>query len=201
MLILTSNGLSSDALLTETRKFIAGKEKAVIITTASVGYKEKDWHMPRLTAELMSLGLSVDTFDFDRQVAPDLLDYDVVEILGGNPFYLLSHLQIEENKAILQQIAETKVLIGISAGTLVLQQNIQLVAQFSPKMNEDVGLTDLTGLALTDLEILPHYHRYMDRFEGLEERAKAYERANNCAVTRLDDGEAVFMVDEQIYRI
>ena len=201
MLILTSNGLSSDALLTETRKFIAGKEKAVIITTASVGYKENDWHIPRLTAELMSLGLSVDTFDFDRQDAPDLLDYDVVEILDGNPFYLLSHLQIEENNAILQLIAAEKVLIGISAGTLVLQQNIQLVAQFSPEMNEDVGLTDLTGLALTDLEILPHYHRYMDRFEGLEERAKAYERANNCTVTLLDDGEAVFMVDEQIYRI
>jgi dipeptidase E len=201
MIILTSNGLSSDTLLAEVRNFTAKLKKAVIITTASVGYKEKDWHMPRLTVELESLGLSVDTFNFDHQDAPDLLDFDVIEILGGNPFYLLSHLQIEENKAILQQIAETKVLIGISAGTLVLQQNIQLVAQFSPEMNEDVGLTDLTGLALTDLEILPHYHRYMDRFENLEEQARAYERANNCTVTRLDDGEAIFIVDDQIYRI
>lgn len=56
MLILTSNGLSSPALLDETRKYISvSMKKAVLITTASVGYKEKDWHIPRLKNELESL--------------------------------------------------------------------------------------------------------------------------------------------------
>lgn len=52
MIILTSNGLSSDKLLNETRKYTNSNAKAAIITTASVGYKEKDWHIPRLTEEL-----------------------------------------------------------------------------------------------------------------------------------------------------
>lgn len=201
MIILTSNGLSSDALLNEARKYTANKGKAVIITTASLGYKEKDWHIPRLTTELESLGLSVDYFDFDSQDAQALLAYDVIEILGGNPFYLLKQLQIEENKAVIRKIAKEKVLIGISAGTLVLQRNINLVAQFSPEMNNEVGLTDFSGLGLTDLEILPHYHRYMSRFDHFADTAQQYEKANDCSITRLDDGEAIFINRDQIYKV
>ncbi len=201
MIILTSNGLSSDALLREAGKFVIAQGKAVIITTASLGYKEKDWHIPRLTKELEQLGLSVAYFDFDFEDAEALLSYDVVEILGGNPFYLIKHLKQAENSAVIQKIAEEKVLIGISAGTLVLQRNIRLVAQYSPEMNEEVGLTDLSGLGLTDLEILPHYHRYMERFERFEELAQQYEKDNGCKILRLDDGEAIFIHQDQIYQI
>ncbi len=42
MIILTSNGLSSKELLESTREKIKNCAKAVIVTTASVGYKEKD---------------------------------------------------------------------------------------------------------------------------------------------------------------
>ena len=201
MIILTSNGLSSTALLREAGKFVPAQGKAVIITTASLGYKEKDWHIPRLTKELGQLGLSIAYFDFDFEDAETLLSYDVVEILGGNPFHLLKHLQLEKNKAAIQKIAEEKVLIGISAGTLVLQRNIRLVAQYSPEMNEEIGLTDLSGLGLTDLEILPHYHRYMERFERFEELAQQYEKDNGCDILRLDDGEAIFIHHDQVYKV
>jgi len=201
MIILTSNGLSSDVLINETGKFVSENGKAVIITTASLGYKDKDWHIPRLTQELEKLGQSVDYFDFDFQDAKLLLSYDVVEILGGNPFHLLTHLQLEENNAVIRKIVDEKVLIGISAGTLVLQKNINLVAQFNPEMNDEIGLTDLTGLALTDFDILPHYQRFLSRYEQLEERVQQYEKANNCTVTRLDDGEGIFIYDNRFYRV
>ena len=201
MIILTSNGLSSDELVEEVRKFVPEKGKAVIITTASLGYKEKDWHIPRLTGELERLGLSAAYFDFDFQEAKLLLDYDVVEILGGNPFHLLKHLQKEQNRTVIQKIAGEKVLIGISAGTLVLQKNIKLVAQFNPEMNDEVGLTDLNGLALTDLDIIPHYQRFLSQYEGLEERIRQYEKANDCIITRLDDGEGIIIASDQTYQI
>lgn len=201
MIILTSNGLSSGALIREARKFIPEHGKAVIITTASLGYKEKDWHLPRLTSELESLGLSVDTFDFDFQEAQLLESYNVAEILGGNPFHLLKHLHIEENKRVISTIAEEKVLIGISAGTLVLQKDINLVAQFEPEMNAKIGLKDLCGLALTQFEILPHYQRFISQYEGLEERIHHYEQVNNCTITRLDDGEGIFIADDRFYQV
>ena len=200
MIILTSNGLSSDALINEARQYVPQGGKAVIITTASLGYKEKDWHIPRLTGELESLGLSVAYFDFDFQEAKRLLDYDVVEILGGNPFHLLKHLQLEQNKTVIQKITAEKVLIGISAGTLVLQKNIHLVAQFNPEMNDEIGLTDLNGLALTDFDILPHYQRFLSQYEGLEGRVRQYEKANDCTITHLDDGEGIFIHHNQSYK-
>ena len=201
MIILTSNGLSSDALISETGKFVTDHGKAVIITTASLGYKEKDWHIPRLTQELEELGQSVAYFDFDFQDANLLLDYDVVEILGGNPFHLLKHLQREENQSVIRKIAEEKVLIGISAGTLVLQKDINLVAQFEPEMNAEIGLMDLTGLALTDLEILPHYQRFLTQYKDLDARIKQYEKDNKCSVIRLNDGEAIFIHQGHTHKV
>lgn len=201
MIILTSNGLSSDKLLNETKKFILPNMKAAIVTTASVGYKEKDWHIPRLTSELQQIGLTTNYFDFEFEDSHLLLQYDVVEIIGGNPFYLLNQLRLHDAKAVLCEIAKNKVLIGISGGSAVLQKSIRLIAQYSPEMNEGVQLNDLEGLALTDIEILPHYQRFLSRFDRFEERAQEYEQNNNCSVIRLNDGEGVFIFDTTSYKV
>lgn len=193
MIILTSNGLSSKELLESTRKRIKNCSKAVIVTTASVGYKEKDKHIPKLISELRSLNLSVDFFDFDIDNPNVLLNYDVVEINGGNPFYLLKSMKLSHCKDILQEIADARVLIGISAGAIVLQNNIDLIAQYSPEMNDEVLLSDFSGLSITEQQILPHYSRFLDRFENFEDRAKQFETEHNCNIIRLNDGHGVFV--------
>lgn len=193
MLILTSNGLSSDNIITKLKPITKYLSKAVVVTTASVGYKEKDWHIPRLTEELSSLGLTVDFFDFDNQSPEILLNYDVVEINGGNPFYLLDAMKKSNCRALLKGVADYKILIGISAGSVVLQKDINLVAQYSPEMNDNIGLTDWTGLHLTEIEILPHFSRFISRFQNFEERAKEYEAKEQRNVIRLNDGQAVFI--------
>lgn len=205
MIMLTSDGLSSEKILDilkERKKYIPFST-AVIITTASFPYKEKDYHIPRITAELESLGLTVDYFDFDTDKPEKLLDYDVVEINGGNPFYLLKAIKTAKAEEILKKISMEKILIGISAGALVLQRNIDFIASLTPEMNDEVGLTDLTGVDLISyFEIFPHYSRYLNRFEGLEDKIKEHEKANNCEVYRRDDGEAViFTYPEELERI
>lgn len=190
MIILTSNGLSSDILMDKVKGLLKDSKTAVIITTASE-YKEKDWHIPRITGELESLGLTVEFFDFDCDDSGQLLKYDVVEILGGNPFYLLNAMKKSNCGDILKRVSEERVLIGISAGSIVLQVDIKLVAEYSPEMNEGVGLVDLTGLSLTGIQLLPHYDRFLTRYECFEERAKEFEDKYNCIVYRINDGEAV----------
>jgi len=194
MLILTSNGLSSPEIIDKLRPLLPTRSKAVFVTTASAGYKENDWNIPRLKEELFSLGISdVEYFDFDSQ-APDLLSqYDVIEIIGGNPFYLLNSMKKAGCEALLKELSETKILIGVSAGALVLQNNINLIAKYSPEMNENVNLSDFTGFSLTNIEILPHYSRFLSRFDRFEETAKEYEVAENRTVIRIDDGQAVFI--------
>lgn len=193
MLILTSSGLSSDSLIEEMKKRCISLKKAVIVTTASVEYKEKDRHIPRLVEELKSLGLDVDYFDFDFQDPKLLLEYDVIEINGGNPFYLLKSIKQSNCRSILQKLVDEKSVIGISAGSIVMQNNIVLIAQYSPEMNEGINLLDLTGLGFSNVEILPHYDRFLNRFEKFEERAREYEIANRCKVIRINDGQGVII--------
>jgi dipeptidase E len=191
MLLLTSNGLSSDQLIARMKDICCPMTRAAIVTTASVGYKENDWHIPRLTGELQQLGLGVDYFDFDVQRPDRLLEYDVVEFIGGNPFYLLDSMRRVGAREILKTLANERVIIGISAGSIIMQQSIALVAQFSPELNKGINLTDLSGFGLTQIEILPHYSKYLSKFERFEERAQKYEAANNINLIRINDGQGV----------
>lgn len=200
MLILTSNGLSSRLLLEETARRIRGKS-AALITTASLGYKEKDWNVPRLTEELRTLGLSAECVDLDEEPPENLLSFDVIELMGGNPFYLLKRMKETDCVPVLQTLAAEKTVIGVSAGSLVLQASIELAAGFTPEMNRGVGLSGLSGLGLTQLEIFPHYHKFLPRFDRLEERIKEYESRKGSAVIRLDDGQGIFEDDENCYLI
>ncbi len=200
MILLTSNGLSSQNLLNCVSEYSTNMRSAVMVTTASVGYKERDRNIPRLSEELDYLGLSVDFFDFDTDEPCKLLQYDLVEIIGGNPFYLLNSIRNSKSVKILNLVSKEKFLVGISAGSLVLQQNIDLIAEYSPEMNEEVGLRDFTGLGIVNIEILPHYHRFLNVFERFEERARYYEIKNNQSVIRIDDGQGV-LVEKEKYHI
>lgn len=193
VLILTSNGLSSELLMKSIKPLFANLSKAVIVTTASVEYKDNDWHIPRLKEELHTLGLSVNYFDFDCDAPQGLLQYDVIEIIGGNPFYLLKSMKKSNCGGVLNELSKSKILIGISAGSLVLQNNINLIAQYSPEMNQGVNLTDLTGFHLTDIEILPHYSKFLSRFDRFEERAKEYEEKEKRKIVRLNDGQGILI--------
>lgn len=92
MIVLTSNGLSSHQLINAMRTRInAGK--AALVVTADNEFKEKNHHVERLTNELALLGLQVECFDFDYQSPTELRTYDVVEMIGGNPYYLLHSIR------------------------------------------------------------------------------------------------------------
>jgi len=201
MILLTSNGLSSPELIGETARHVRANGKAAIITTASVGYKERDWNIPRLVQELDQLEISSACFDVEFEDPELLLQYDVVEIKGGNPFYLLHQLRLRNAEDVLRKIGQERILIGTSAGSIVLQESIELIAQYSPEMNDEVQLTDFTGLSLTDVEVLPHYDRMMSRFDRFEERVQEYERKSERTVIRINDGEGVLISNENPCKI
>jgi len=166
-------------------------KSAVIVTTASVGYKQNDKHIPRLTEELTMLDLSIDFFDFDTDKPQDLLNYDVIELNGGNPFYLLKSIQQANCCDVLKKIVKNKIVIGISAGALIFQNSIELIYRYTPNLNDDVGLKDFSALNLTDIQILPHYHRFLKQFDNFKQTALTYEKAKNIKLIRLDDGQGV----------
>ena len=191
MIILASNGLSSPPLLEAAGRCVRPGRAALVVTADNV-YKEKNYHVERAAGELAYLGLSVECFDFDVQSPDALLDYDLVEMIGGNPYYLLQSILIHGFRSVLREFAENRVLIGWSAGALVIGPTLELIDRYSPEMNE-VGLGDLSALGLTDVQILPHYSRFLSRYENFEETCARYEREKRCQVVRINDGEGVLI--------
>lgn len=197
MLLLCSNGLSSEKILSYINDKVVDCKIAALVVTADNEYKEKNYHVSRCVAELEALNLSVDIFDLDKQPADLLLNYDVVEFIGGNPYYLLNSIRENNATEILRNIAINKVLIGWSAAAFVFSPTLELINCYSPEMNF-LGLTDLNGLSLTNIQVLPHYSKFLTRFDQFEEKCCTYEKENNVEVIRINDGDGVF-IDEEVY--
>ncbi len=195
MILLCSNGLSSYELLQEAKKAMGGAGRAALVVTADPEYKEKNYHVERCCQEFAYLGLETDIFDLDAQPAGQLLQYGVVELIGGNPYYLLDSIRRHNAGDALRRIAGEGLLIGWSAAAMVLGPDLGLVDQYSPEMNR-VGLTDLRALGLAQVRVLPHYSRFCTRFEDFEGRCRAYEQRHGCKVIRLNDGEGVMLEPE-----
>ena len=196
MIVLCSDGLSSQRLVAELQKFMQNKQTAALVVTADPVYKDHNYHVPRCLEELQSLGLATTLFDLDVQPAELLRNYDVVEFIGGNPFYLLDSIRQHNACKILKEIADQQILIGWSAAAFVFGPTLHLVNKYSPEMNF-LGLTDLTGLSLTSVEVLPHYSRFLKKFTHFEEICQTYEVQNNTQVVRLNDGDGVIIQGNQ----
>ena len=197
MLVLCSNGLSSKEILSLIKDKVSHCKTAALVVTADNENKESNYHVSRCISELESLNLKVDIFDLDKQPADLLLYYDVVEFIGGNPYYLLHSIRENNATDILKDIAINGILIGWSAAVFVFSPTLELVNCYSPKMNF-FGLTDLRGVALTQVQVLPHYSKFLSKFEKFEEKCCIYEKEHNVNVIRINDGEGVF-IDEEIY--
>ncbi len=71
---------------------------------------------------------------------------------------------------------------GLSAG----------IQHLFPRRNT-AGLSDLTALKLTDIEAMPHYSRFIRRFEHFGGKRFEYEAAHPGKAIRLYDGEAIII--------
>lgn len=194
-MILTSSGFFTESIKRDFLELLNGDKidrAAVIITTASAR-KENNVFAQKSREDLLSMGFQrVDFLDVEFQDAALLRQYDVIYISGGNPFYLLHHMRLSGADKIMKEIiAETNtIIIGASAGAVILGPDIEIVKFFTPQMN-NVGLHDFKGLAMTDVAIFPHYDRedlfIVETGQTIEDRIKSFERDKQRSITRLKD--------------
>ncbi len=146
---------------------------------------------------MAALGLSVDILVLDVDVPEILLGYDVIEFIGGNPFYLLDAIRKSDAKEVLMDCAQHRLLIGLSAAAFVFGPTLELVNRYSPEMNF-LCLEDLNGLSLTDIQTLPHYSKFLQKFSDFEKICLDYKETHNISVLRLNDGDGVLIDGKDI---
>lgn len=195
MIFLTSNGLTSEKLQTEFKNAIENKgRKCAIIPTAMEKDKDRDIWLEETKRELSVFGLECDYFYFGADNNEKLLAYDIVYICGGNVFYLMQIIKQCCAEEIIKKSRETAVIVGVSAGSLIMQENLELIRDLIPRMNKRVKLKDLTGLNLTNgVEHLPHKTRYTETIDAFEKRIKTYEKKAGHKVICLEDGQGIII--------
>ncbi len=199
-LILTSSGIrDSPSVRSMFESGVGGSRFAAVVTTASPEYKERNKHAVATRQTLREFGFKgVDFVDVEFEDASVLSDYDLVYIVGGNPFYLMDHLKRSGADAILREIikAEEAILIGSSAGAVVLGPDLRIVAEFDPDLAE--GYEDFAGVGIVPFTILPHVNRWREKLPDLDDRLHVFHEETGLRVELLADGGALFLTPDDL---
>nr|WP_154983836.1 Type 1 glutamine amidotransferase-like domain-containing protein [Paenibacillus xylanexedens] len=202
--LLTSCGFNTEDIKNQFLDFIdrdISQLKVAIITTASP-MKENNRYAQKAMQDFKDMGFQqIEFVDIEFDDPQVLVHTDVIYINGGNPYTLLYYAKKSGADAIIKTLASQNVIIvGVSAGALILGPNINIVGYFTPEMNT-MDVTDFRALGVTDKLIFPHYDRE-DIFRDstnrtIEERILEFESNENCKVTRLRDDEYISILTNQ----
>ncbi len=113
-----------------------------------MGLNVTDVHLSKITAE---------------ELQNTLKNIDVVFVAGGNTFYLLQEARKSGfTELIPDLVKEGLIYVGSSAGSYIACPTIE-AAHWEPSDENDVGLTDLTAMALVPFLLSVHYEpQYRD---------------------------------------
>ena len=203
MIFLTSDGLTSEALKSEFEKAIAGKDRrCLVVPTAMEKDKDKDLWLEETKIKLEAFGLECEYFYFGTDDNDRLTEYDIIYICGGNVFYLMQMIKQCSSEKHIEKAAKAAIIVGVSAGSLIMQENLELIRDLIPRMNKRVKLKDLTALNLTcGIEHLPHKSRYTEMIDAFEKRVKTYEKKSGHKVLCLEDGQGILIDGETVKEI
>ena len=126
---------------------------------------------------------------FDPHAQATLSKADCIYIAGGNTFKLLHDLRKGVGLSLFTDlIRSTKIIIGVSAGAIILTPTILIANEIEPDSN-DYNLTNFNALSLINHELLPHYS------DRLNDAVNDYEKKYFTSVIRLsDEGLAEYIV-------
>jgi dipeptidase E len=198
-LLLTSAGLRNQTIASALQALVGkGPEETKIgfvPTAQNVEIGNADWFIDQFM-HLREYGFGwIDVVDpsadgVDWRTA--LRDMDVVMVGPGNTFHLLDQVRKTGFDTWVKENLETKVYVGISAGSILATPRID-VAGLPPGDNNLVGITDLSGMNLVNFEIEPHCEG--ERFATVEQ----YAHEHNRPVCAIDDQTAIQVVDNQVH--
>lgn len=138
-IILTSNGFHNKTKrskeIDEEFKKIANGRKIVIITNATKEGSNAQ-NIPDVKDNFGKVGATkVDLLEINPNNVKDIFNYDVIYIMGGDPRPLIDDMWECNFKEHLINFVKTGVLIGESAGSMVLCDNIKWIWDIKKEQN------------------------------------------------------------------
>ena len=133
---------------------------------------------------------------FDRIMFQEVMRSDAIHMGGGNTFYFLNSLRKAKLLKELRAFAQTGgVLTGLSAGAIMMTENIDMAAY--PEFDRDeniVGLKNLSALNLVDFAFFPHF-KNSARYDAV---FKKYSKLKKKVIYACPDGSGIVINGEEI---
>lgn len=176
-IFLTSCGIINADIKNKFNKKIENRSvdklKVLYITTASDGEEDEDksW-MDNEYKTILELGIKKENI-IEYKIGKsnnNIEDFDIMYMMGGNTFYLLDMIRKNNfDVEIKKYINNGKIYIGSSAGSEILGNSISPALGFD---NNNVKMTDFTGLKIIDGLIIPHCNRKEEYINNLKNKTQ-----------------------------
>jgi peptidase E len=155
-LLLTSAGFKNQQIAETFLKTVgkpADQIQLIFIPTASRTPEELHY-IEVSKQELDDLGIkNIHILNLDHKISPEEISgADVIYVCGGNTFYLLQKIRESEFDKALSDFGG--LYVGVSAGSIVTGPDI---ASAGPWDENDVNLSDTSGLKLVNFVVAPHF--------------------------------------------
>ncbi len=200
-LILTSSGLGTSKLRREFSNML--EKRVALVKVMVIHTAKKSEHLVYVNEvgkELGYIGVlhpNITYFNIARErSSPKISDYDAVYVCGGNTFYILDRIRKTGlERAIKKFVGNGGLYVGVSAGSIIAGQDIEIAGWGSEGDLNEINLKDLRGLHLTDIAIFPHYKlRLRKEVEGFKQRV-------TYPIEVAKDGEAIIIKGRNIKKI
>lgn len=205
-LLLTSGGLQNDTIKSAAAEMLGkpfGESNLCYIPTAAVA--EGGDHFWMIDSLLGVHGLGWKEFDVlelsglpKDEIVRRLDHADVIYAEGGNLYYLMKQIEDRELSDTLRQMLETKLYIGVSAGSMIFSKyhSKEVVDQFGETDDAKIGITE-SPLPLVDFYLKPHLD---NKLFGGRTKAWAKEIADKVdfPIYFIDDQTAIKIVDGKL---
>lgn len=192
-LLLTSAGITNKSIEDAFRGLVGKPFNEVLVafvpTASNILDGDKWWVIKDILA-LNTLGCKIDIVDivaFPKEMCLLRLNQaDVIFIEGGDTFYLMDSIHRSGIYEDFRKLLETKVYVGVSAGSAICAKNLALEA--SQEMYDE-GLDrkeDIEGLRAVPFYVFPHY--------GSKEWFPKVTKEN---VEQLVYEDSIYLIDDQ----
>ena len=191
-LFLTSTGLTSKKILHSFQRMLAPRLlRDLSFLVISIQDNDQDANFLKKTlSELKEAGVrDIRVLPLTYKTPRPRKKYDVIYVCGGNTFdYLDRVMKNNLDSYIVPAVKSGRSwYVGVSAGSILAGPEISLAGWGDHGDDNNIGLDELEGLALTDIIIFPHYQP--EDINILND----FSKISRYRVIELTDDQAVYL--------
>jgi dipeptidase E len=203
-LLLTSGGLTNTSIAKALFELVGKKPEdtsLVFVPTASnIVAEDKDWFINDLINLKKQNFKSIYIADISAVPEdvwrPQIEQADVLFFEGGNTYHLMKWMNMSGLTQMLPELLKTKVYVGLSAGSMVTNPDLN-VRLSKIIYGEEIEKETLAGLNYVDFYFLPHLNS-PDFPERMEETIKEAAKELPRKIYAMDDNSALKVVDGKV---